>query len=84
MIIVRIERLDWFQGPYSGGSMNPARSFGPALYNGNWQAHWVYWVAPLSAAFITAYSFKLIFRKDAPKTIDELEETPLRDRKNHV
>ncbi|KAI7815668.1 Entomoglyceroporin-4 [Rhyzopertha dominica] len=28
-------------GPLSGGVMNPARSFGPALWNNDWEDHWV-------------------------------------------
>ncbi len=41
-------------GPISGASMNPARSFGPALVAGVWQAQWIYWTAPLIGASIGA------------------------------
>jgi aquaporin NIP len=45
-------------GPVSGASMNPARSFGPALIGGAWTAHWVYWVGPLLGASLGAAAYE--------------------------
>lgn len=49
-----------FGGPVSGASMNPARSFGPALVAGDFGAHWLYWAAPLSGAALGAKAYQAI------------------------
>jgi aquaporin Z len=41
-----------WSAPVSGTSMNPARSFGPALVSGDWHAYWVYVLGPLIGAAI--------------------------------
>lgn len=35
-------------GPLTGSSMNPARSFGPAVAAAEWGGHWLYWLAPIT------------------------------------
>jgi MIP family channel proteins len=45
-------------GPITGASMNPARTFGPALAGGYWDNHIVYWIGPLIGGVLggTVYS----------------------------
>ena len=45
-------------------SMNPARSFGPALVNSRWENHQIYWFGPITGACIAAISYKLLTLKD--------------------
>lgn len=54
-------------GPVTGASMNPARSFGPALISGLWQAHWVYWLAPILGATLGAALYQGLRSEAAPK-----------------
>jgi aquaporin NIP len=53
-------------GPISGASMNPARSFAPALVAGLWRAHWVYWAGPLLGAALGAGAYQLLH---APRAV---------------
>jgi MIP family channel proteins len=47
--------------PLTGGSMNPARTFGPALVAGIWNNHWVYWFGPLIGAAVAIFVYDVCF-----------------------
>lgn len=44
----------WLDGNFSGASLNPARSFGPALVTGNWHLYWTYIAGPCSGSVLAA------------------------------
>ncbi|KAI5257996.1 aquaporin-like protein [Aureobasidium subglaciale] len=46
---------------YTGGSLNPARSFGPCAVTGVWDSeHWIYWLGPALGALIAVVFYKFI------------------------
>lgn len=55
----------YIEGPLSGTSTNPARSFGPAIISGIWTHHWlVYWVAPFLGALLAVGLFSTPFLRE--------------------
>jgi aquaporin NIP len=49
-----------FGGPITGASMNPARSFGPAVAAGEWHDFWIYILGPVLGASLGALAYQLI------------------------
>jgi glycerol uptake facilitator-like aquaporin len=47
-------------GPVSGASMNPARSFAPALVTLEFSSHWIYWIGPMVGMALAAAAYRLI------------------------
>ncbi|KMQ96817.1 aquaporin -like protein [Lasius niger] len=58
--------------PYTGCGLNPARSFGPAVWNNHWDHHWIFWVGPIGGAIITALIYRCLF---SPKTKNQESDT---------
>ncbi len=58
-------------GAVTGASMNPARSFGPALEMMHWEWHWAYWLAPIAGACAAALVYDHVLLKPMKPSVNE-------------
>ena len=57
-------------GPLTGGSMNPARSFGPAVVTHLFEGQAAYWIGPLLGGVIAAILYDRLFLRRAEEPAD--------------
>jgi len=50
--------------PVTGCSINPTRSFGPALVSDTWDDHWLFWMGPLTGALVASLTWLLLKQLD--------------------
>jgi aquaporin Z len=63
-------------GPLTGASMNPARSFGPAVASGVYEAQLLYWFAPITGALIASLLYEYLFMRRGREPVDHGELKP--------
>lgn len=57
-------------GPFTGGSLNPARSFGPAVASGIFEGQAVYWIGPIVGAVVAALVYEMLFIRRDREPVD--------------
>jgi MIP family channel proteins len=57
-------------GPFTGGSFNPARSFGPAVASGIFEGQAAYWIGPMIGAVLAALLYDTLFIRHEREPVD--------------
>jgi MIP family channel proteins len=63
-------------GPLTGGSMNPARSFGPAVVTRVFEGQAAYWIGPLIGGIAAALIYDKLFMQREPEPADHGAVSP--------
>jgi aquaporin NIP len=71
--VIALEAL--FGGPVSGASMNPARSFAPALISMRLDGLWIYLIAPVLGALFAVTVCKAVHSKGCCRVINQEDST---------
>ncbi len=64
-VIPVVAVLVLLDGNFSGASLNPARSFGPAVVTHQWQAFWIYVIGPCSGSVLAGLLHRFGMRLEA-------------------
>lgn len=55
--------MSYLEGAVSGTSTNPARSLGPAIISGQWGGWWIYWIGPVTGAFLATLAISFLAKR---------------------
>jgi len=67
-------------GPITGGSLNPARTLGPAVATGDYSQIGLYFAAQISGAVAAALMYRFLWKDGAVKEPAKADNTPLSEK----